>query len=192
MGFMEISVMPHRMDKGVLEYTEVQLTYKGASGWTKKKSFNVTPDSAAQVWKLRLSDPAARSYSYTLIHHLKDGTTRAAPPVAAHDSAIMVDDPFDQAIEIVFIPLFQAANVRRLFVDVEYSDPDNNYQRAEQIEMPGTQTQEVRLRIALMDGTKNKFRYRLTYVTASGQMVRNPWVDTTEPLVGIPDPGQPA
>jgi len=188
LGFMEISVIPHRMDKGVLEYTEVQLAYKGASGWTKEKTFSVTPDSTAQVWKLRLSDPTARNYSYSFVHHLKDGTTRKAGPVTSHATAIMVDDPFDHAIEIVFIPLFQAANVRKVFIDIEYSDPDNKYQRSEQIEIQGTQTQEVKLRIALMDGTKNQFRYRFTYVNANNQMIRQPWVDTTEPLVGIPDP----
>jgi hypothetical protein len=188
LGFMEISVMPHRIDKGMVEFTEVRLAYKGASGWTANKTITVTPDSPAQIWKLRLSDTTARTYTYTATHHLKDGTTRVSPPVTSREIGIMVDDPFDDAIDIIFIPLFTASLVRKVFIDVEYADPDNNYKRAEQLEIPGTQTQETKLRIALMDKTKNKFRYRFTFVSTGNKMNRGPWVETIEPLVGIVDP----
>ena len=100
----------------------------------------------------------------------------------------MVDDPFDDAIDIVFIPLFTASLVRKVFIDVEYADPDNNYTRAEHLEVAATQTQEIRLRIALMDKTKTKFRYRFTFIGVNNQMNRGPWAETAEPLVGITDP----
>jgi hypothetical protein len=184
LGFMEIPVVPHRIDHGMVEFIDVNLNYKGA-GWSKDKTMTVTPTSQAQSWKLRLSDPGQRTYTYSLVHHLKNGTTRNTGPFTSREAGILVDDPFDDAIDMVFIPLFDSSSIRKVFIDVAYEDPDNNYERAEQLEVPGTQTQELRLRIALIDPAKKTFRYRFTFVTTTNQLNRGPWIQTAEPLVGI-------
>jgi hypothetical protein len=185
LGFLDVRIFPNHIDRGVVESTDVHVKYAGPSGWSREKVFVVKPDSAPQFWKLRLSDPMARSYTYRFVHHLKDGTTRATEPVITQAAAIPVDDPFEGALEIEFVPLLNPQKVRMAFVDVEYDDPENNYRRDERLRIAGNAVDPVALRISIVDGAKRTFRYRLTIVGTDSQMRRGPQIDTSETLIAV-------
>ena len=102
-------------------------------GWSADKIITLTPTSETQVWKLRLSKPSERSYSYHCVHHLKDGTTRASEPVTTQSAAVSVDDPFEGALEILFFRAYDPQSVKTALVDVIYDDPDNEYHREERL-----------------------------------------------------------
>jgi hypothetical protein len=95
-----------------------------------------------------------------------------------------VDDPFPDALEVVFFPFFDGSQVRKVFVDVEYNDPDNRYQRKERLEIPGTATDEIRFRIALMNPARRRFKYRVTFVTTTGVRQKPP-IETEDTIVSI-------
>jgi len=153
-----------------------------------RKSFVVLPDSPPQVWKLRAPKPVApetRTVTVGLRHHLKDGTLRDVPPVELAASAFVVNDPFDNALNIEFIPLFDAAAVRQVFIDVDYQDPANNYSRTERLDIGGDRTENVKLRLALLDPAQRQFRFRFTVVGTNGEFRRLAWQTSDEEVVPI-------
>jgi hypothetical protein len=191
-GFLKVEVFPHRMDDALLDYTDVELTYDDPNGWQARRTLTVTPDAAPQSWKVRTSDPDAMLYRYRLVHHLKDGTTRAEEPVETLAAQLAVHDPFDTAIEPEFIPQFPAGSVQELLVDVEYDDPDHDYHRAEKLDLRGPAIAPASLRIAILDPGKRTYRYRATLVGTDGKIVRGDWNETAQEIVGIGANGQEA
>ncbi len=182
LGFLEIQVVPNRIDWGVIESTEVHLQYQDSKGWSRKKSFAFTAESPTQTWKLRSSDSNARSYSYRVLHHLKDGTTRETAPVTTEASAVSIDDPFEGALEISFFPAFDTTRTRLVMIDVEYRDPVNKYNRDERLRVAGdAPPDEVKMRISLMNPKQQSFRYKYTFIGTDGRIKRLPFsAETTD------------
>lgn len=188
LDFIEIPVTPGDIDAGIITSTEVTLRAVGPAGFDQKKTFVVLPDSPAQVWRLRAPKPVApdtRSITFALKHHLKDGTVREQLPQELAASALVVHDPFDQALSIEFIPLFDVTTVKQVFIDVEYDDAANNYHRAERLDVPGGQTDNVKLRIALLDPKQKQFRFRYTVVGTNGDFRRLAFQTSDEEVVPI-------
>ncbi|MER3478377.1 MAG: hypothetical protein C4287_20305 [Leptolyngbya sp. ERB_1_2] len=149
LGFLEVRVVPNRIDWGVIDSIDAVLSYQSPTGWNKNKTFTLISASPAQTWKLRLDDPNARSYSYRFVYHLKDGTTQQSDLIATEATAIVLNDPFEGALDLQFIPLFTPGSLRMIYIDVRYDDADNHYHREERLELSGTTTAPVPLRISL-------------------------------------------
>ena len=183
--FQEYAVTPRGIDFGVVDFTEVILRYQAPSGWKKEKTLTLNPNAVeAQIWKLRTPAAAIPTILYKCRHHLKDGTVRESPDLSTTQVAILIDDPFPGALELTFFPFLDSASVRKAIVDVEYKDQENKYERKERLEIPGTATDEVRLRIAIMNPAKRKFKYKVTLVKATG-IKQLPPVETEETLLSI-------
>jgi hypothetical protein len=185
LGFLEVQVQATQVDWGVVDSIDVNLTHRGPDGAVQEETLIMTASSEAQTWKLRLDDPSARSYSYQFVHHLKDGTTRQTDPVDSRSSLVPVDDPFPDALEIEFFPLFDSQKVRMVFIDVEYHDEANGYHREERLQMAGNATELSKLTIAQMDPALKSYRYRLTVVGTDNSMRRGEFVDTIETWIPV-------
>lgn len=186
LGFLEVRVFPNRIDAGVMDFTEVRLHYEGSNGWKQDQSVIVNSTSAAQFWKLRLSDSKMRSYTYSFVHHLKDGSTQQTLPITTQAAAIPVDDPFPAALNLEFIPLCDPRRTKMVYVDVVYDDMQaNNYRREERITFKGDATESVKLRIALIDSTKRSFQYRLTFVGVDNKLHRGVPITEMETLIAV-------
>jgi len=167
LDFMEITLIPGDIDAGIVASTEATLRATGPAGFDMKKVFTILPDSPPQIWKLRAPKPAVpedRTVTCTLKHRLKDGAVHEQLPIELTSPTLLVHDPFDQALNIEFIPLFDAAKVRQIFIDVEYNDPVNRYSRSERLNIKGDQIDNAKLRIALLDPKHREFKYRFTVV----------------------------
>ena len=186
LGFLEVGVFPRQIDAEIVESVDVHLSYTYADGAVQEKTLTVEPASPPQSWKLRLEDPQARDYTYRLVHHLKDGTTREEGPFTTRATALAINDPFPAALEIDFIPLW-IEEPRMVFLDLEYEDPDNNYRREHRFTLPGNQSEPLRVRIALFDPEKKAFRVRQTFVGKNNSLQRGPFVETTETLIAVSD-----
>ncbi|KAM3102045.1 hypothetical protein ACKFKF_05795 [Phormidesmis sp. 146-12] len=184
LGFLDLKVVPNRIDWGEIDSIDTVLFYQSPNGWSKTKTITLTANSPAQFWKLRLDDPSARTYSYYLIHHLKDGSRQESEKVTTEATAIAVNDSFEGALDIEFIPLFTPGSFRMVFVDVKYDDRDHHYHREERLELSGTATAPVPLRISLKDGSKRSFQYRLTFVS-DNKMQQGAFTTTEETLIGV-------
>ena len=188
LDFMEITLIPGDIDAGIIASTEATLRAIGPAGFDMKKTFTVLPNSQPQTWKLRAPKPAApedRTVTCTLKHRLKDGTVREELPIELASSTLLVHDPFDQALNIEFIPLFDAAKVRQVFIDVEYNDPANRYSRSERLIIRGDQIDSAKLRIALLDPKHREFKYRFTVVGTDASFQQLAYQTSVEELIPI-------
>jgi hypothetical protein len=185
LGFLELQIFPNRIDAGIVEAIDVALTYDDGATFQRADTFRVLPTSAPQFWRLRLTQPAQRVWQASFTHHLKNGEQRTTGPIASDAAFLPVDDPFEGALDIRAIPLFQPGTVQRVFVDVLYVDEGNGYRREERLDIPGNTTEPVALRIALLDPARRTFRHRVTIVTTDGQLIQQAPVDGEETLIGV-------
>ena len=184
-GFLDVRVFPNRIDKGIVDSTDVHLLYQDRSGWTQERIINVIPGSEPQFWKLRLNDPRAKDYTYWFVHNMKDGSTKQTEHFITSARAVSVDDPFEGKIEIELIPLYDPSSVRMVYVDVVYSDPENQYEREERVKLMGNASDSVKVFISLMDPSKRTFKYRFTFIGSDNNMRRGPFIETLETLIGV-------
>jgi hypothetical protein len=183
--FQEFVVTPRGIDFGIVDFTEVTLRYQASSGWQKEKTLSLLPNTIEpQVWKLRTPAAAIPTILYKCRHHLKDGTLRESQELSTTQTGILIDDPFPAALDLTFFPFLDSSSVRKAIVDIEYKDQENKYERKERLEIPGTATDEVRMRIAIMNPAKRRFKYKVTLVKATG-IKQMPPVETEETLLSI-------
>jgi hypothetical protein len=184
LGFLEVRIEPGRIDGGVVEAIDVALSYADPAGWTRTKEVRVTAGSAAQSWKLRVSPQSPRTYSYTLTHRLKDGTTRVSPPVTTRATTVLVDDPFPGALELTIFPVLDFATIRAAMLDVRYDDPANRYSREQRLRLTPDMS-EASVRFSIADPARKRFRYELTIVRTDGRTERLPLVETEDDIVTL-------
>lgn len=185
--FREIAIVPGEIDWQVLSSIEVRLQAEGYSTPEPRTAFLIQENSAPQTWRLRGARPAPpnRRVIVELIHNLKDGTSQTTPPVGIDVPSVMVHDPFVDALQLEFIPLFNPTNVQRVYIDVEYKDTANAYERRERIEIPGAQTNPTKLRIALRDKNQRRYRFRLSFSGTNGAWDQRAWIETEEELIPL-------
>lgn len=184
-GFLSLRIEPGRIDPGVVDFIEVELSYQDPAGWKREKTVRIDPDApAAADWKLRVSLSSPRSYAYTVKHHLKDGSVRANPPVTTKATSIVIDDPFPGAVDITIFPALDFGALRAAMLDVRYEDPAHGYLRQERVRLTA-ETTEATVRFSTPDPKLKRYRYQLTLVTSDGRTERQPAVETEDDIISI-------
>ena len=112
LGFHELQIFPNRIDAGIVEAIDVALSYDDGATFQRQDTFRVLPGSAPQFWRLRLTNGDKRDWTATFTHHLKNGQTRTTGPIVSSATFLPVDDPFEGALDIRAIPVFQPGKVR--------------------------------------------------------------------------------
>lgn len=183
-GFLDVQLVPDRIDWGVVESIKVKLDYADSAGWSRTKTFLFTEQTAIQHWRLRLNKKDERAYTQTFVCRLKDGTEKTTEPVTTEATLVPVSDPLPGELAVEFVPLFDSSSITMVFIDFEYEDPANDYSRTERMRVARDAVEPIPLRISLFDPAHKKFRYRFTFVRA-GQMDQKPFVETEDTLVGV-------
>jgi outer membrane biosynthesis protein TonB len=186
LGFLEVRIFPNEIDADVIDSTGVHIAHLRLDGTPEgERVFTVFPTSPEQFWRFRADEPQALSYRYRFLHRLKDGSTRQQGPFVSSATSLPVNDPFDDALAIDFLPLFDPSITRLVFIDVAYDDAANNYHRHERITLEPNQTTPLRLRLALLNPQLRRFRFRFTFVGVAGQMLQGAFQETTETLIPV-------
>ena len=185
LGFLDVRVVAGRIDKALVTRTDVSLHYEGDDGWVQDSVISVVAGQADQRWRLRVTDMPVAPFTYSVVHHLVDGTTKTTAPVTTTVPIVVVDDPFPQSLDLDFIPLFDPAKTREVLIDVTYDDTKNNYHRNERLTLAGSARTDALLRIALMDPTNRTFQYRLTFVGTDNSLAEGAFVTSTDTLIGV-------
>ncbi len=187
-GFLSVDATATRVDWSVVDSIDVMLRHE-SGGEVLEKQLLLTAAKPTDTWKVRTSGPTARDYTWRLVHHLADGTTREVVGTEPSRASILpVDDPFPGALDLSFLPLLDPAKTRMAFVDVAYHDDDNNYHREERLTLKPSDTEPVAKQIAVMDLTKKGFSYRITLVGVDNSLTKLPSVDTTDDLIAVSEP----
>lgn len=186
LSLLEVKVVPNRLDAVLIASTDVHLNWIGDNGQTRERVLTVVPGGPVQTWRVRRRDPAARDYTWWLVHHLKDGTTQQTKPVTTSATTLPVDDSFQRPLEIDFLPLFDPAATGMAFVDVTYDDPTNHYHREERIEMSGPSRAPVHLHLPVLNPDLRAFKFRTTFVGIDNSVRRGDFsAPTEETLIAV-------
>jgi hypothetical protein len=183
--FVEVEVVPDRLDPAEIRAVEVHLRYDDGLGWTHEDLLVVEPDSGPQLWRLRLEGRAPTSYRYTLVHQLAAGPTIRLDPVTSSARRLAVRGPFAAALELTLVPQFDPATVRVAVVEVHYEDPANRYTRDLQQQFDGTSMAPVRRRLPLRDPGRRRFSVRTTLVNHDGTMSQSQFAPTTDTRIAV-------
>lgn len=189
LGFQQIHIRPCRINWTLVDSIEVNGHYQARSGWVSEKQFVLRSDTGEQEWKLRLADKDDSAYTFQLKHRLKDGTTIEGVPVTAKGSTILVDDPFDGAINVQVVPSLDAGKTRQAVVDIRYDDPDRGYSYTDSITLQPAQSTAVKMRIPIIDASRRSWNYRVSIIGPGEQVNRGAFIDTTETLILVTDAG---
>jgi hypothetical protein len=187
--FVEVEVVPDRLDPAQIRAVEVHLHYDDGRGWSHEDLLVVEPDSGPQLWRLRLEGRAPTSYRYGLVYQLVGGPTMALDPVPASAKRLAIRGPFAAALELTMVPRFDPARVRLAVVEVHYEDQANAYTRDLQQQFDGTSMAPVRLRLPLRDPARARFSVRTTLVNHDGTMSQSQFVPTTDTRIAVGEGG---
>ncbi len=175
-GFLDVRVIPGDLDPDMIDSTDVLLHYDHPGKWQRDKVITVRPGGAAQNWRLRLSDPEQRSFSYRWIHRLKDGTTRETTTVTSAVPLVTVNDPFEEPLVIEFFPNFDLTAYKLVNVDVTYEDPTSTKPRVQQLRFLPTDVGSKRLRFARADPSAGQYSMQITLLANDNSVRRLPSV----------------
>jgi hypothetical protein len=182
-GFVEVRVVPGDLDADMIDSTDVMLHYEQPGRWSRDKLITVKPGGPAQSWKLRLSDPNQRGFTYKLVHRLTDGTTRSAGPVATDIPLVTVNDPFDTPLLVELFPNYASGGFKLLIVDITYQDPAFTRPRTQQVRFQPSDTDSKRVRFARTDASAGAFTLQLTILGNDNSVRRLRAVTLESPLV---------
>jgi hypothetical protein len=182
--FLTVGVEPGRIDAGLVRAVDVRLSV-ATSGEPVRRTFTVRPGSAPQAWKVRTDLVGERQYTVTTTAHLTDGSTHETAPVTTSAPLLLVDDPFEDAIEIELVPALDPAADRLAIVDVAYDDEPHAYHRSERVTVPADRRDPLALRLAILDPTRRELSYRVTVVGLDGSVRRGAWQPTTETVLSV-------
>jgi hypothetical protein len=184
-GFLELKILAGDIDWSAVKSTDVHLRYEDPGVFTKQTVITLHSDAGEQSWKLRLTNPDRREVSYFFIHHLIDGSTRQTAEATTSATSIAVDDSFQDSLDIEFIPTFDTATVRSVFVDFHYEDPAHDYKRDEHLEFSGDAPDRQRLHIALFDPNVKKYQLIYTLLGKDNAVQRLPAITDSARLVFV-------
>jgi hypothetical protein len=183
LGFLALSISPGRIDPIAVDRIEVAVQYTAASGWQASQTFIVRSGSPAQVWKLRLADKNARTYTFTSNCYLADGTLIAGQSTTSTAGAIVASDPFSGALQLTFQPAYDPAATKLAIVEFQYQDTPNGYTVQKTFDV--SPNQPYALRVPLIDRTQNSFQYRVTLLSTTNQQTQGAYITATDPLVVV-------
>ncbi len=181
-----LRIEPGNVDWEVVQSIDVRLVATGYGPDELRHQVTLTKDVTQAVWGLRgvLPAPPARGITASLVQTLTDGSSERTEPAPVEASLLRVDDLFVGALDVVLVPAFDASKVTSVIVDLQYVDAANEYERQIRREVPGTQTEPVRVRIALRDPELRTYKVRYTF-TGPGLFDQRAFLDTEEEVLPI-------
>jgi len=182
-GFLDIRIVPGDLDPTMVASTDVHLHYDHEGVWARDKVITIQPNSDTQHWKLRLSDPNRRNFSYKFIHHLLDGSASETEFVEATSSTVVVNDPFEDPLIIEFFANYDASDINTVFVKVTYEDIVNQFERTQELRFVGNTQTSQRLRFARLDPSLDRYSYAVTVLGNDNSVTRRNKVDSTDTIV---------
>lgn len=189
LGFLEVELTANHIDWSIVTEVEIHLSYSGPDGWQCQETFCFTKARRdAQQWQLRFSTLDARMITYQCSYRLKDGSRYRLEPVTTGATKINVPNPFYR-IPIEFTPLYEPGEVRLIFVDVQYTDPENDHIAHARLRLAGNSLDSTWTTLNIVDPTQRTFRYRISHIDNDDTLIRGPYIETKATLIGV-DPFQ--
>ena len=162
LGFLVLNVVPGAIDWGLVKSVDVYVRYEDLGVHRHEQLFTLRPGSGEETWMVPVSHPTQRDVVFHTVNHLRDGSRRESPVATTRRSTLVIDDAFQAALNLDFVPLYDSAQIRTVHADIHYEDSANEYVRDERLSFDGESPPRQQLRLALFNGRITT--YTLTYV----------------------------
>ena len=183
--FLDVTISVSNVDWSQVAEVSAQLTYEAKNGWIQKDTFFFSSDKTEnQNWKVRSEDIINKSYSYAIFYKMNNGNTYSIEVPKTSVTQIAVANPL-KAISIEFIPLFTPDIFKTIFIDINYSDEENNLHIKDRLKLDGNNTDSVNYILNVIDDTKGEFTYQTTFVGNDNSLKRNEPIKTKETLIAL-------
>lgn len=183
--FLDVTVSVSNIDFTRVAQVAVQLTYLANNGWLQRDTLFFTSDNVVdQHWKIRSADINNKSYTYAITYKMKTGAVWNKEEVKTEVTQLAVINPL-KAIPIEFIPLFLANSIKTVFIDIEYTDAENDYHIKDRLKLDGNATDSVTYLLHVIDDAKRNYTYQTTFIGTDNSIKRNEWVETKETLIAL-------
>ncbi|MDD4777176.1 MAG: hypothetical protein PHV53_02690 [Fermentimonas sp.] len=183
--FLDVNISASNIDWTQVAEVSAQLTYKAENGWTQQDTFFFTAANPGdQQWKIRSSDINNKSYSYSVFYKMINGNTYNVEVPKTGITQIAIVNPL-KAISIEFIPLYTPNVFKTIFIDINYTDEENNLKIKDRLKLDGNSTDSVKYLLHVIDDTKGSYTYQTTFVGADNSLKRNEPIETQETLIAL-------
>src|SRR5262249_5466490 len=162
----DVEVSLGKIDSTQISQVQVELWYQDTvNGFEARKTIALKPGDAGVHWRVRLSNRSQNSYRHQLLYFLTDRLRYQTDWQTSNDPALVVNDPFQNAVKVRMVPLLDTNNLVEADVNVIYEEPASGYRRTVQkIFTGGTPLTSQELSIPTLSKQPEGFTYDVTLV----------------------------
>jgi len=185
-GLLSVPISIGSLDP-VVAQVQVEVAYADtANDFTASTTFVLHPGDPVVTWKLRLSDPTQRSYSYRCTYVFKDNVKYTGAWVTTADSSLVVNDPFTNVMNLRFVPVLDPTNLQEADVAIVYSEADTGYEHRAMVTFAPPTLTSALVTIPTLAAQPTGFSYTTTIVRADGTVNTPTAVNATADDTAVP------
>ena len=136
-------------------------------------------------WVFRLADPTKTQYQYKLTFYPIGAEPIEGEWQDSFDPAVLVNDPYPNSLEVTVAPAGDFEAIRRIMVEMSYTDPDHNIHHMDLLTFDKDEMQTWKIR--LVDSQKRDYQYRVIVQYKQGEIKRLPPVTSRDQLLFVGD-----
>ena len=157
---------------------DVQLRYDDPAHQIHQDDIvRITKEQPNSLWNRFLVGMPAAPILAKITYRAADNRDRDMPFAPVTRPQVDIPDPFPRRLKVNVVPALNFNQVDRAFVDLEYSDPENELQLEDSIEI--AQNQPVRpFVVDRINSMLSRVRYRITILMKDSNLFEGPWSTT--------------
>ncbi len=183
---VSVNVMAGAVPWDVVDAVQVSLAAPGVSLPTASAKLVLTREAPTQNWFTYTDGVEVKEYHYDCIFRMKSGLQLNVTDCKSSTSTLLLDAPFNDRMEAVFVPQGAFPPIQRIVLSTKYEDAATGYhvEGTHVFTSPNdTWTWPVNLR----DATKRGFSYKADVAYADGSTSEGQWKPGTEGTVLVGD-----
>jgi hypothetical protein len=170
-GLLDLPISIGTLDPSV-QQVQVEVSYKdAANSFSDDRTFVLKAGDPPVHWRLRLSDPSLRAYQYRVTYFFPGNVRYTTDWVTTDGGTLVVNNPFQNQIELRIIPLLDINNLQEADVEIVYSEPETKYERRTQLTFGTLPLTTQVVVIPTLARNPKGYSYSTTVVRADGSVI---------------------
>ena len=175
---VEVQATIGAVDWSFVDKVHLNLHHPASTDPNASFDFFFDPNNQLGEWFVH-AESGDRNYEYQLIYHLNDGQKLEQPVQHTNAARLVIDAPFDDRLEVTFIPQGVFPPLSSIALSVRYADEPHNYHQEAQ-HMFANATESWQWIVPLQDPTARSYDYRVDITYADGSASQGAWAPGTE------------
>lgn len=170
-GLLDVEVTLGEISPADISQVQVELLYEdAANAFRHERTMILRPGEASRHWRLRLSDPAQRSYRYRLTYFMANNLRVVQEWQTSDDETLVVNEPFQGLLSVRLVPLLDAEELLEAVVDITYSEEETGYTRQLQHVFTPDALRSQTIQIPTLAAEPTGYSYETTVIRLDGSV----------------------